>query len=82
MKKIASARQLSQEISFFSMDLQIDCFHTEKKISITHDELFKLMSTIERVGNKFFLIYSDVSKGLEPVLRDRKMNICVTDPGF
>ena len=63
------------------MYLQVIIFCAEK-CTIDHDELFELMSTIKHLGSKFFLVYSDVSKGLEPVLRDRKMNICVTDPGF
>ena len=44
------------------------------------------MSTLEHLGQNFFLVYNDVSKGTgdqhAPNLRVRDMNVCVRDPGF
>ena len=58
----------------------------QHKRTISHDELFELMSTLEHLGQNFFLVYNDVSKGTgeqhAPNLRVRDMNVCVRDPGF
>jgi hypothetical protein len=55
----------------------------QKKRAMAHDELFELMSCLEHLSCKFFLIYNDVSKSEEATnLQERVLNICVTEPGF
>ena len=44
------------------------------------------MSTLERLGQTFFLTYNDVSKGTgdqhAPDINVRQLNVCVRDPRF
>ena len=55
----------------------------QKKRAMAHDELFELMSCLEHLSCKFFLIYNDISKSEEATnLQERVLNICVTEPGF
>ena len=50
---------------------------------IAHEELFELMSCLEKLGSKFFLVFEDISMSADNEnLKDRLMNVCVSEPGF
>jgi len=58
----------------------------QSKKTCCHMELFRVMATLEHLGQKFFRTYEDVSKGTgnrhRSDLNVREMNVCVRDPGF
>lgn len=55
----------------------------QNKRAMAHEELFQLMSCLERLGTKFFLAWEDVSRNHENEnLKDRNMNVCVKEKDF
>ena len=55
----------------------------QNKRAIAHDELFELMSCLEKLGSKFFLVFENISMSADNEnLEDRRMNVCVSEPGF